>query len=78
MQINKHFWNLEQTVRAQIGLAPKNCWCNPGSEYGCEPDQTFRCNICDREMPYCRGAADDMEDACDDCWAKAHENEEES
>ncbi|MGL4618800.1 MAG: hypothetical protein ACRCZS_07035 [Chroococcidiopsis sp.] len=81
---NKHIWNLEQSIRAQIGLQPKNCWCSArilNAGYGCEPGQTFRCNICDREMPYCRGAADDMDDACDNSchmptikqgWRKKH------
>jgi hypothetical protein len=36
-----------------------------------EPDDTFVCDTCDREVCYCQGGADDMPNTCSDCWAKA-------
>lgn len=35
----------------------------------------YRCEGCDRLVPWSNGAADDMPDHCDDCWAQAHGHE---
>lgn len=32
----------------------------------------FYCIICKRQTLWEKGADDDMPDACDSCWAKAH------
>lgn len=32
----------------------------------------YRCRTCLRFRPACEGAADDLPDDCDECWAKAH------
>lgn len=37
---------------------------------------TFVCSECQRETPNSEGAADDMPEACDDCWFKAHDGED--
>ncbi|MBD2386039.1 hypothetical protein [Cylindrospermum sp. FACHB-282] len=34
--------------------------------------ETFKCDKCDRLVPWQKGADNDMPNACDDCWAKAH------
>lgn len=34
-----------------------------------QPGQRFVCIGCDRSVPWCYGAADDMPLHCDDCWA---------
>ncbi len=34
--------------------------------------QTFTCCVCKRSVPWSQGAADDMPEACDDCWCEAH------
>jgi hypothetical protein len=47
--------------------------CNCGGAL-CE-GETFDCSGCGRKTPNCRGAADDMPEACDDCWGEAHKDE---
>jgi len=38
-----------------------------------EPDKNhFRCFYCRRIVPNEFGAADDMPEACDDCWCAKH------
>jgi len=37
-----------------------------------DEEQTFTCDVCKRRVPWSQGAADDMPEACDDCWCKAH------
>lgn len=37
--------------------------------------RTFTCIGCKREMPWGKGAADDMPEHCDDCWVEAHDGE---
>ncbi|WP_198013013.1 hypothetical protein [Lyngbya sp. PCC 8106] len=41
---------------------PRNC------RNRCESGETFTCCYCQKIVPYCCGAADDLPDACDDCW----------
>lgn len=38
----------------------------------CEHCQTYVCPWCGRRRPWEDGAADDMPEACDDCWSSAH------
>ena len=51
---------------------------HPGysQEMGCAPDECFKCDRCLRIVPYCKGAADEMPDACDDCWYAVHKDDE--
>lgn len=50
--------------------------CNCGGSM-CEDDQSvYHCKGCDRWVPWCYGGADDLPDHCDDCWAEAHEKDE--
>lgn len=65
--MNAQLFNLRQNLVHLIASRPINCHCKQ-----CEPGQTLECNICRRLMPWCMGAADDMEDSCDDCWCEAH------
>lgn len=59
--------NVDQNLLRIIGQPPLKCHCKE-----CEPGMIFECDLCGRLMPWCMGAADDMVDSCDDCWAKAH------
>lgn len=43
-----------------------------GSYYG---GRTYVCAGCKKEVPWENGAADDMPNHCDDCWAEAHKEE---
>lgn len=61
-------FNLRQNLVQLIGNRPIKCHCKQ-----CEPGQTFECNLCGRLTPWCMGASDDMEESCDDCWCKAHD-----
>lgn len=36
----------------------------------------FRCDACDKVVPYSFGCDDDMPNACDDCWVQAHKDDE--
>jgi hypothetical protein len=65
-------FNLRQTLRKAINKQPLLCHKTPPLCVGCEPGETFKCSECSRLMPWCRGASDDMPDACDECWAKNH------
>ena len=47
------FSNLAKEVKCQCGE--------------CGEDKFFSCELCNREVPYCFGAADEFEDLCDDC-----------
>lgn len=53
---------------------------HPGysQDRGCAPHEYFQCDRCLRIVPYCRGCWDDLLDACDDCWVKAHPEEVEA
>jgi hypothetical protein len=44
--------------------------CN--GDAGCERCRRYKCAGCQRWRPWSDGAADDMPDHCDACWAKAH------
>lgn len=58
---------------------PKDCCCGSclgfntarGSRFWGEEQapHIFTCCRCHKLTAWCRGAADDMPDACDDCWA---------
>ena len=53
------------------------CAVNPiqeGYKYCCK-DCTYTCAGCNQVTPYESGAADDMPDHCDKCWADAHRGE---
>lgn len=63
--LNRPFWNAVQFILAKTGEIPMNCECRQ-----CEPGQTFLCEECQREQPYCRGQDDDYFELCDDCWFK--------
>ncbi len=52
-------------VRNAGGVAPRRALCRCGCP-------VFVCGRCRRLTPFCLGAADDMPDACDECWSKAH------
>jgi len=34
--------------------------------------ESYRCKRCRRRCCWCFGAADDLPDHCDDCWAKVN------
>jgi hypothetical protein len=40
-----------------------------------ERDKTFVCLGCRKEVSWDKGCDDDLPNFCDDCWAKAHEEE---
>lgn len=48
--------------------------CTCGGSLCGKDNRTYVCEVCRREVPWCFGAADDMPDACDDCWYAAHMN----
>lgn len=63
---NSKEFNTQQLLRQQQGLPPLLCDCNQ-----CESGNTWECDICRREMPWCLGAdCDDYPETCDECWAK--------
>jgi hypothetical protein len=64
MNLNTPLWNFSQSILAKLGKTPMNCWCKH-----CEPGQTYQCESCKREQPYCRGQDDKFFELCDDCWA---------
>jgi hypothetical protein len=67
-------WNLSQNLLSILNQPPRACHYprSPIFCSGCEPGAIFECKVCGRLMPYCMGADDDLPDACDDCWSKAH------
>jgi hypothetical protein len=69
---NKQLWNITQNFRAALSLKPMNCWCKPEQAYSCVPGQTFLCDVCGKEQPYCRGADDAYFDICDYCYSVAN------
>ena len=67
---------LSQTLIEQMKMEPCASYCQGYSQPGgCTEDEYFICEGCQRKMPYCLGAADDMPDHCDDCWGLAHRDE---
>ena len=38
----------------------------------CSHCQTYVCPWCGHRVPWSNGCADDMPEACDECWAEAH------
>lgn len=48
----------------------------PGCAGSDECGGTFDCTCCGRECGWCFGAADDLPDYCDDCWAEHHQGAE--
>jgi hypothetical protein len=40
------------------------------------PCPGFQCAVCGEDRPYCFGASDDWEDACDECYGAASERGE--
>lgn len=40
-------------------------------KHGNPATRWYRCARCQRRVPWCFGAADDMPELCDDCWAAA-------
>lgn len=68
--LNEKWWRLGQVLRVFLHLiASPQCFCDS------EDCWVYRCPGCWRIRPWCFGAADDMPDHCDDCWAKAHATE---
>lgn len=63
MKLNTPLWNFSQFVLAKLRRPPMNCWCKQ-----CEPGQTYECEGCQKEQPYCRGQDDGFFELCDDCW----------
>lgn len=42
----------------------------------CDQDQFFKCEMCDREVPYCFGASDEFDELCDDCAVRQMHRQE--
>lgn len=57
-------FNILQINRKVQGQPPLKCHCKQ-----CEPGMVFTCDLCERLMPWCMGAADDRPDVCDECYA---------
>jgi len=79
MKITTGLFNLRQRVRSLLCQSPLLCHHSSGSrafcKHGCAPGETFQCEVCERMMPFCRGAGDDYESICDECWAIADQLE---
>lgn len=76
MKLNVSTWNRLQNLCEIIRSKPIGCsgkHAGYSREKGCAPNETFECEDCGRIMPYCKGADDDRPNACDDCWALAHD-----
>lgn len=50
---------------------PRMCLCGGGICEGTQdkPSKRYTCEGCDRSVPWCFGASDNMPMHCDDCWA---------
>jgi hypothetical protein len=59
-------FNQAQNLLRMAGQPPLGCYCRE-----CQAGMLFRCDTCDRLMPWCMGAYDNMPDSCDDCWVEA-------
>lgn len=60
----------EQSDKEETQGEPTLLPCNCGG-VACD-GETFDCMTCGRKTPNCRGAADNMPDSCDECWAEAN------
>ena len=62
-------------IQEAVHNGSKDCGC-----YTYQPEEAaslvFLCPGCNRYCAPCFGCADDMPDHCDDCWVKAHPEEE--
>ena len=62
--------NLLLEAYRKISLSPvPACQCDEC--YG-DPDLIYTCKTCDRSVPYCYGADDDMYESCDACWVATY------
>lgn len=68
--MDKHLWNLLQQGFEILQLQPMGCMGKRSESYcdGCSAGEYFECATCKRFQPWCKGASDDQEDVCDDCW----------
>lgn len=65
-----------QGAPCKVVKTPVPCTCRGSicrNTAGDKVARVFRCAGCKRFVPWCFGAADDLPDHCDDCWAKRHE-----
>jgi hypothetical protein len=60
----------------QQGKAKRTIACESPNHatHNIVPKAAWRCNLCNRILCSRDGAADDMPDACDTCWAEAHQS----
>jgi hypothetical protein len=77
--LSTKIWNLSQNLLEKLNRPPRACHYSRSPIFcsGCEPGALFECNICGRLMPWCKGAADDLPDSCDDCWSAVHREDKE-
>jgi hypothetical protein len=68
--MDKHLWNLLQQGRGILQLRPMGCLTSRTKAFcdGCNPGDYFECAACGKLQPWCKGAWDDQDDKCDDCW----------
>ena len=70
-RLHRNLYNAVQLVRAIAGRSPIDNYCDESA-----PGEIFQCGQCGYLRPWSRGAWDDMEEACDYCWAKHDRNGE--
>jgi hypothetical protein len=68
--MNKQVWNLLQQGSEILQLRPMGCMTKRSKSYcdGCNPGNYFECEMCGKLQPFCKGATDDQEERCDDCY----------
>lgn len=73
--MNKPMWNFIQKGRGVLQLKPLGCLSNHSQSFcsGCEAGQYYECESCGCLQPWCKGAADDYPEICDDCWGLAEQ-----
>ena len=62
MNLQTFIFNSTQRGLAIIGQKPLLCSCKK-----CESGWTFECYKCKREVPWCMGHGEILEDWCDNC-----------
>ena len=73
--MNKQMWNLLQRGRGIMQLQPLGCLSSRSQSLcqGCEAGQYYECQSCGYLQPWCKGAADDYPEICDDCLSLAEQ-----